>query len=463
MVGTTDEALKAMRRRQQKPLTELDRDIIGRSSLRLPIRLRADPESLRRTAEQIRGCVICIEQIMEREDLSERSKLLEARLALTILRDQYESEWKPPSPKHKLHGAPAVELPPRVARRRAVERPAAIRLEEFQAAPDLRDSIEVWHRWLSTERRFSAHSVGAYGRDLAAFLRFLAERRGGAPSVADLEALAPGDFRAYLAGRAAAKTKPASIARGMSVVRGFFRFLNRRGLAHNAVLAAVRTPKVPRVLPRPLSIDDVDALLAAAAVEGERTPWRAKRDVALVMLLYGCGLRISEALALTQAGAPVEPKTLRISGKGAKERDVPVLPAVAEAVRNYLAVFPFPLTPTGPLFVGFYGARLQARSVQKTMARLRAKLGLPEKATPHALRHSFATHLLDASGDLRAVQELLGHSSVSTTQRYTAVAPAKLIEVYDRAHPRAKLPAGSAPPAEPAPRGETVGAEPEGG
>ena len=315
--------------------------------------------------------------------------------------------------------------------------PEAVPLDRFAAAPDLRDAIAAWYRWLATERRCSPNTLAAYSRDLAAFLEFLGEHLGETPGLAALEALAPADFRAYLALRSN-RLGAASRARLMATLRNFFRFLDRRGLARNAAILVIRSPKLPRLVPKALSVDDADPVLSAAAVAGERSPWLGKRDVALVTLLWGCGLRISEALALKRREAPVEPGTLRVSGKGGKERDVPVLPAVAEAVRDYLAACPFRLAPSRPLFVGWYGSALTARSVQWMMGKLRARLGLPETATPHALRHSFATHLLDAGGDLRAVQELLGHAHISTTQVYTKLDFQHLAKVYDAAHPRAK-------------------------
>jgi integrase/recombinase XerC len=460
MVGTVDEALEAMRERQRKPLTELDRDIIGRGPLRLSIRLRADHESLRRTAEQVRSYAACIEQIMEREDLSERSMLLEVRTALTILRGQYESERKPPATKHKIRQGLSVDVAPRVSTRRAVEDPAAILLDEFQAAPDLRDAIAAWHRWLESERRYSPHTLAAYGRDLAAFLDFIGEHIGVAPSLVSLEALAPADFRAYLAMRSN-RLKPVSRARALSVLRGFFRFLDRRGLGHNAAVLALRSPRLPKLLPKALSVDDAGAVLDRAG-DVARFPWLGLRDAAVVSLLYGAGLRVSEALSLTRAEAPLEPGMLRVTGKGDKARDVPVLPVVVEAIGAYLAACPRHLPPSGPLFISSWGRPLAARQVQYRMAKIRLHLGLPETATPHALRHSFATHLLAAGGDLRAIQELLGHSSISTTQIYTSVDAERLLAVYDQAHPRAKMASSSAPQAEPTPRAATVGPDPEG-
>jgi integrase/recombinase XerC len=307
----------------------------------------------------------------------------------------------------------------------------------FAAAPDLSALIAQWQGWLADERRASAHTIAAYGRDLAAFLAFLGEHVGGLPDLAALGALRPADFRAFLAHRAGAELNRSSTARALSVLRGFFRFLDRRDAVHNAALAAVRTPKLAKAVPKALSADEAEDALDAVG-RSERAPWIGRRDVAMLTLLYGCGLRLGEALSLDRRDAPIAPGTLVVTGKGNKQRQVPVLPVVAEAVAAYLAACPYRLAPEDPLFVGARGGPLNPRLVQRRLQELRAELGLPERATPHALRHSFATHLLAGGGDLRAIQELLGHASLSTTQRYTAVDAARLIAVYDDAHPRAK-------------------------
>jgi integrase/recombinase XerC len=257
------------------------------------------------------------------------------------------------------------------------------------------------------------------------------------PDLAMLGALTPADFRAALASRAAAGLKRSSIARFMSVVRGFFRFLDRRDLAHNATIDAVRSPKRAVPVPKALSVADADAALDLAG-DLAHTRWQGKRDVAILTLLYGCGLRLGEALSLTRREAPCQAGTFAVTGKGRKTRMVPVLPAVAAALSDYLADCPHNLAADGPLFVGARGGPLNPRLVQGRMAEIRALLGLPEGATPHALRHSFATHLLAGGADLRAIQELLGHASLSTTQRYTAIDGASLAKTYDAAHPRAK-------------------------
>ncbi|MBO0738332.1 MAG: tyrosine recombinase XerC [Alphaproteobacteria bacterium] len=317
-------------------------------------------------------------------------------------------------------------------------------LARFAVADDLRAAIGLWTAWLAGERRASAHTIAAYGRDLVIFFEFLTEHLAELPSLAAIGALRPADFRAYLARRRCDGLDRSSLARALSVLRGFVRFLQRRRLASTTALAAVRGPKLAQKIPKPLTIDDATGLLAAA---GERpaASWQARRDTAILVLLYGCGLRLSEALAMTRAMAPLG-EMLAVTGKGGKQRLLPVLPAVRAAVADYVAACPHVLTPQGPLFVGVRGGPLNPRLVQRQMAALRRALGLPETATPHALRHSFATHLLGAGGDLRAVQELLGHASLSTTQRYTGVETERLLAIYEDAHPRARLDRQSATP-----------------
>jgi integrase/recombinase XerC len=331
-----------------------------------------------------------------------------------------------------------VARAPRLKRSAAAHlAPSPVPLSRFAAAPDLLAAIEAWRSWLADERRASPHTLAAYGRDLALFLDFLTGHAGGLPALGSLAELRPADIRAFLAHRAADDVGRSSTARGLSVLRGFFRFLDRRGLVGNAALAAVRTPRRPIAVPKALSADDAAGALDTVA-ELASEPWIARRDVAILTLLYGCGLRLAEALSLTRRTAPLKPGAMTILGKGGKQRVVPVLPAVAEAVASYLAACPFRPGPDEPLFVGARGGPLSPRIVQRQMAKVRHLLGLPDEATPHALRHSFATHLLAGGGDLRAIQELLGHASLSTTQRYTAVDAARLGAVYDKAHPRAR-------------------------
>jgi integrase/recombinase XerC len=315
--------------------------------------------------------------------------------------------------------------------------PDPIPLHRFAASPDLAAAIASWQSWLIAEKRASPHSVAAYGRDLAGFLEFLRSHRGGLTDLATLEALAPADFRAWLARGVADGLARSSAARKLSSLRGFFRFLAKRKILSNAALATLRTPKLAQSVPKALSEDEAEAALARVTELGAKD-WEGKRDLAILLLLYGCGLRIAEALSLTRGDAPEAVATLRVTGKGSKTRLVPVLPVVAEAVTDYLRVCPFDLAKADALFVGARGGPLHPRLMQGTMAKLRASLGLPEHASPHALRHSFATHLLAGGGDLRAIQELLGHASLSTTQRYTALDSKRLLAVYDKAHPRAK-------------------------
>jgi integrase/recombinase XerC len=316
-----------------------------------------------------------------------------------------------------------------------------VRVIGFAAAPDLAAGIERWQRWLRHERRASRHTIDGYGRDLSGFLAFLAGHLGGLPTLADLAGLARADFRAWLSARAGEGLRSSSTARALSVLRGFFDYLARQGLAENTALSGIRSPRLPQATPKALT-----AAEALEAVDGVAdlpdTDWIAKRDVAVLALLYGCGLRVGEATALNRGDALSirngDIGALVVTGKGNKQRTVPVLPVVAAAIADYLAACPFGGGPEDPLFVGARGGRLGPRAVQLQMQRLRPLLGLPETATPHALRHSFATHLLAAGGDLRAIQELLGHASLSTTQRYTAVDAARMLSVYDAAHPRAR-------------------------
>jgi integrase/recombinase XerC len=306
------------------------------------------------------------------------------------------------------------------------------------AAPDAAQAAEDWYRWLVDEKRTAPLTLEAYRRDLSAFLAFVRDHVGAPPGLEALAGLRTADFRAWLASRADPRDPYArtSTARALSAVRGFFRFLDKRGLAHNPAIGSVRTPKLPHAIPKPLTEAEAGDLLDLVATEA-RQPWVAARDLAVLTLLYGCGLRIAEAIGLNRRDAPAA-ETMVITGKGDKQRLVPVLPVVRQAIDAYLAVCPHPLGPDDPLFVGVRGGRLNARTVQALVQKLRGLLGLPESATPHALRHSFATHLLAGGGDLRAIQELLGHASLSTTQRYTDVNAEQLLKVYDRAHPRAR-------------------------
>ena len=287
--------------------------------------------------------------------------------------------------------------------------------------------------WLGHERRAASLTVGAYGSDIAGFLGFLTGHLGGEPDLAALAALRAGDLRAWLAADAAAGAGNATRARHLAAVRSFFRFLARRHGVDNPALKLIATPRGKRPVPRALGVEQAVEVAEGIAAMADAAAMQA-RDTALFTLLYGCGLRIAEALALNVRDAPGA--ALRVVGKGGKERIVPVLPAVREAIAGWLALHP-DRRPDSPLFLGARGGRLDPAVAQRTLRHFRRLHGLPEHATPHALRHSFATHLLAGGADLRSIQDLLGHASLSTTQRYTAVDEARLVEVWRRAHPRA--------------------------
>ena len=297
-----------------------------------------------------------------------------------------------------------------------------------------------WLAHLASERRMSPKTVEAYQRDATQFLAFLAEHLGGKPTLAQLARLAPADVRAFMASRRADGIGSRSLMRGLAGARSFARFLERNGKGKVAALTAVRAPKLARTLPKPLSVSAAKRIADTDLRAGEeREPWVLARDAAVLALLYGSGLRISEALGLKRQDVPAlgQVGALSVIGKGNRMRMVPVLSQVLQLIADYVAVCPYGLPPEGPLFVGAKGGPLSPRIVQLTMQRLRGALGLADTATPHALRHSFATHLLARGGDLRAIQELLGHASLSTTQIYTAVDSEQLLKVYRSAHPRA--------------------------
>ena len=306
---------------------------------------------------------------------------------------------------------------------------------DFLAKRNTKNAIEDWQRWILDERKSSVHTLAAYSRDLSAFLEFLYNYLGRPADLNDLNKLVVEDFRKFLEYRINHGISQSSIARSMSTLRNFFRFLDRTGRVSNATIKAVRSPKPKPPLPKPISIEDsLDVIKAVSKLSD--TPWISKRDVAVFTLLYGCGLRIDEALSLNNVDKP-DGDVMTITGKGNKQRIVPILPIVSDAIKVYAEACPFSEQPNNPLFVGARGGRLNAGVVQRLMRKVRHQLGLPNTATPHALRHSFATHLLGAGGDLRTIQELLGHSSLSTTQRYTSVDSKRLLEVYKKAHPRA--------------------------
>lgn len=306
------------------------------------------------------------------------------------------------------------------------------------AKPDLLGAIAAWRAHLSGERRLADKTLEAYERDVAQFTRFMAKHLGGAPAIADIGGLRTADLRAFLSARREQGAGPRTLARGLAGIRSLMRFLEREAGINGAAFRALRTPRQPKTLPKPIDAG-LARRLADPAEQSDETPWIAARNAAVFALLYGSGLRISEALGIRRADAPIRRvESLRVRGKGGKVRLVPVLPIVGRTIEDYIRHCPYVAGPDDPLFVGAKGGPLNPRMIQRAMEQQRSYLGLPSTATPHALRHSFATHLLSASGDLRTVQELLGHASLSTTQIYTAVDGDRLIAAYDQAHPRGR-------------------------
>jgi len=298
------------------------------------------------------------------------------------------------------------------------------------------DALERWLAELSAVGGKAVNTIEAYRADVVGFLEFLQNHEASTLGTAALGRLKTRDMRAWMAHERGRGVGARSLARSLSAVKNFVGWVaEREGFDPSAVLMT-RAPRFKKKLPRPLDVTAAQAMLDTVEVQST-TDWVSKRDVAVVTLLYGCGLRISEAMSLTGCVLPIG-SALRIAGKGGKERLVPVLPAAARAVESYIDAAPFEFGPEEPLFRGVRGGALNPRMIQKVMESTRAQLGLPATATPHAMRHSFATHLLNAGGDLRAIQELLGHASLSTTQAYTAVDTARLLEVYETAHPRAR-------------------------
>ncbi|ARE84093.1 tyrosine recombinase XerD [Roseovarius mucosus] len=297
-----------------------------------------------------------------------------------------------------------------------------------------RDALSTWLATQKALKGAAANTIDAYARDVGDFLRFMTLHNGEIQGLGALSRITTSDMRAWMAHTRGGDVGPRSLARKLSAVKSFYRWLSEReGFEPTAVLAT-RSPKFQRKLPRPLSPEAASDMINTLDAQS-LTPWIAARDQAVVTLLYGCGLRISEALSLTGADLPLG-QVLRIIGKGGKERLVPVIEPARAAVAQYARLCPYDIPRNGPLFLGARGGALSPRLIQKVMEQARAQLGLPATATPHAMRHSFATHLLNAGGDLRAIQELLGHASLSTTQAYTGVDTARLMEVYARAHPQ---------------------------
>lgn len=300
-----------------------------------------------------------------------------------------------------------------------------------------RAALIAWLDYLTHERRASPRTVEAYGAGVQSYIGFLERHRAETLSLDAMGGVTPAEIRAYLAFRRSGDhpLSPRSLSQALSAVRSFHGWLDRRLDVGNAALALVRGPRVKPGVPRPVSEDQARGLIEDASTDPDSDDWEAARDEALLTLLYGCGLRISEALSLTCAEVPLG-ETVRVTGKGSKVRLVPVLPAVREAMTAYLAVQPFVLKSDEPLFRARRGGPFSPRHAQALMQKLRGRLGLPDSATPHALRHSFATHLLGGGADLRSIQELLGHASLSTTQKYTSVDAAGLLAAYAKAHPR---------------------------
>lgn len=307
-------------------------------------------------------------------------------------------------------------------------------------SPQISDLVKQFLRHLDAERGLAAKTLEAYERDLRQFMLFLSSYQGESVSIPMLDELNVRDFRSFLARRRKEGASSRSLARTLSALRSFFRFLNQREVLENQAVLAVQMPKIPHSIPKPLSEEKAGRVMTGADLvqRDGADPWVLARDSAVLVLLYGSGLRISEALNLNRIDAPTPTKdVLRIKGKGGKERIVPVLPVAIKAIEHYLALCPFRLKADDPLFLGEKGKRLSPRIIQLVMQRLRGALGLADTATPHALRHSFATHLLGNGGDLREIQELLGHANLSTTQIYTEVDKKHLLKTYAGAHPRA--------------------------
>ncbi len=308
---------------------------------------------------------------------------------------------------------------------------------ELPLSNDLIEATLRWLEYLQKIRGYSGHTLAAYERDVRQFLVFLHGHLRHPPVLADLQHLPPKTFRAFLSARRKIGTESRSIARALSTLRMFFRWLEEHDILKNRAVLGIATPKVPHSIPKPLTKAKAMRLVDEGPLAAD-ADWIGARDAAVLSLLYGSGLRISEALEIAAKDAPNHLRdVLRIVGKGNKERVVPVLPVTVAAITRYVALCPYALEPEGPLFLGAKGGPLSPRIIQLLIERMRGALGLPDTATPHALRHSFATHLLGAGADLRQIQELLGHASLSTTQVYTEVDRERLLKVYDAAHPRA--------------------------
>jgi integrase/recombinase XerC len=305
----------------------------------------------------------------------------------------------------------------------------------YAAEPAVCAIIRKWQNWMLIERNCSHHTLDAYSRDVSAFLIYLTEHLGFQPGINEIEGLTNIDFRGYLAMRHNSGLSHTSNARAISTLKSLYKFMDRNEILHNAAIKIIRTPKIPRSIPKPLSQHEAKEAINIIG-KLHPTPWISARDLAILILLYGCGLRISEALNLNIKDLPTG-DIIVINGKGKKQRVVPILPIVNDAIKYYMSICPQNLDKEGPLFIGAQGGRVNAGVIQRQVRKLRTILALPATVTPHALRHSFATHLLARGGDLRTIQELLGHESLSTTQRYTDVDLTRLIQVFQKSHPRA--------------------------
>ncbi|MBK9586830.1 MAG: tyrosine recombinase XerC [Alphaproteobacteria bacterium] len=302
-------------------------------------------------------------------------------------------------------------------------------------AADLAEKLNQWGEWLRVEKNLSRHTLRAYGGDVGHFVSFLFEHLGKNPGLNDLSEISLRDFRSWMSRKAMEGASNASRARSLSGIKNFLSWLDKQGVMHNAAIKTVRTPKQAHKLPRPLHEQQARAVIENAGL-AEKQDWIGARNMALFMLLYGCGLRIDEALSLNTEHLPRD-GLLRVIGKGRKERQVPVLPIVEKTLRGYMNARPVPAEKGEAIFIGARGGRLNQGVAQRAMREVRGLLGLPENATPHALRHSFATHLLQNGANLREIQELLGHASLSTTQRYTEINAQEMLKIYKAAHPRA--------------------------
>lgn len=314
-----------------------------------------------------------------------------------------------------------------------------LNLQAFLAENELSEHFDNWLNFLDSQKRMSENTLQAYAKDTSSFFAFLNDHLGCTLLVHQLAELKTGDFRSFLAMRRRTGLGNRSLARTLSSVRSFFRYLEKNDILENPALSVLKSPKIGHTVPKALSQEAAKDLIKESRTVKTKNdpPWVQLRNVAVITLLYGCGLRISEALGITPAQAPQRGgETMRIIGKGQKERLVPVIPAAVEAIETYRQLCPFDLEHHQPLFRGVKGGALSPRIVQLLVQNLRGQLGLPSTVTPHALRHSFATHLLSAGGDLRAIQELLGHASLSSTQIYTEIDRTHLLKVYDKAHPR---------------------------